>query len=241
MERVKTGIPGLDSMLYGGIPEGNQTIVAGGPGAGKTLLSFEFLYKNAKAGHPRIFFALEENPEDILRNVKSAFTTFTDIDDLVKKSMLTINGDIAAKLSEGNAESQTYEFGKIVSDIEAEVSAVKAERVVIDSLSLFNILVTDPLIYRRSTVALISNLRRIGVTSLLTAEIQNPERKGMRFKPEFFIYDGIISMYLSDEEDKRTTSLEIIKMRGSKHSFATAPYEINPDGFKIFSADEIQY
>ncbi|MGC8586893.1 MAG: ATPase domain-containing protein [Candidatus Micrarchaeia archaeon] len=241
MNRVKTGIPGIDAMLYGGIPEGNQVIIAGGPGTGKTLFSFEFLYKNAKEGNPGIFFALEESPKDILRNVKNAFTNFTDIDDLIKKSMITINGDIAAKLSEGGDDSQTYEFGKIVSEIEGEVSAMKAKRVVIDSLSLFDILVTDPLIYRRSTVALISNLRRIGVTSLLTSEIQNPERNGMQFKQEFFIYDGIISMYMSGEQNKRDTTLEIIKMRGSKHSFATAPYEITPDGFKVFSAEESQY
>ena len=50
LTRIKSGIEGLDSMLDGGIPEHNQTIIAGGPGAGKTLLSFEILYRNAKAG-----------------------------------------------------------------------------------------------------------------------------------------------------------------------------------------------
>ena len=73
-------------MLDGGVPEHNQTIIAGGPGAGKTLLSFEILYRNAKAGIPGAFIALEEKPEVLLSNVKQAFKEFKDIDDLIKRS-----------------------------------------------------------------------------------------------------------------------------------------------------------
>ena len=80
LARIKSGIEGLDSMLDGGIPEHNQTIIAGGPGAGKTLLSFEILYHNAKAGIPGVFIALEEKPEVLLSNVKQAFKEFKDID-----------------------------------------------------------------------------------------------------------------------------------------------------------------
>ena len=60
---IKTGVTGLDAMLYGGIPEKNQVLLAGGPGTGKTLLSFEYLYRNAKAGNTSLFFALEEDPK----------------------------------------------------------------------------------------------------------------------------------------------------------------------------------
>jgi len=67
--------------------------------------------------------------------------------------------------------------------------------VVIDSISLLDILVNDPLTYRRSMLALVSNLRRMGVTSILTAELSSPERAKLEFKPEFFIFDGIIIMY----------------------------------------------
>ncbi|MCL5102466.1 MAG: hypothetical protein M1544_03875 [Candidatus Marsarchaeota archaeon] len=75
INRIKTGVSGLDSMLDGGVPEYNQTIIAGGPGAGKTLLSFEILYHNAKAGIPGAFIALEEKPEVLLNNVKQGTTS----------------------------------------------------------------------------------------------------------------------------------------------------------------------
>lgn len=239
---VKTGIEGLDAMLYGGIPEGNQVILAGGPGAGKTLTSFEYLYKSAKMGFTALFFALEEEQGRVLDNAKSAFSEFGDIDELVKSKKLIIDGEDltnvlhAASSSDGSSQ---YEFGKVVSDIESMVVSTGAKRVVIDSLSVLDMLISDPIIYRRSMLALAANLRRLGVTSLLTAEMPTPERSKLRFKAEFFIFDGIIIMYEKGEQDKRMLAMEIIKMRGSQHSFVTTPYEITPKGINVIAAEEI--
>ncbi|MGC8699400.1 MAG: ATPase domain-containing protein, partial [Candidatus Micrarchaeia archaeon] len=171
---VKTGIEGLDAILYGGIPELNQVILAGGPGAGKTLLSFEFLYRNAKMGNPGILFALEENSKKVIENAKSAFSSFDDIDELIDKGLLTVESEEPAAHLQQSEGSTTYEFGRILSDIESTVSSAKATRVVIDSLSLLDLIVSDPMTYRRSMLALVNNLRRLGVTSLLTSELSNP-------------------------------------------------------------------
>jgi len=235
---VKTGIEGLDAILYGGIPELNQVILAGGPGAGKTLLSFEFLYRNAKMGNPGILFALEENSKKVIENAKSAFSTFDDIDELIDKGLLTVESEEPAAHLQQSEGSTTYEFGRILSDIESTVSSAKATRVVIDSLSLLDLIVSDPMTYRRSMLALVNNLRRLGVTSLLTSELSNPERAKLEFKSEFFIFDGIIVMYQVGEEEKRKLALEVIKMRGNNHSFVTTPYEITPKGFKIYAAEQ---
>ena len=100
-------------------------------------------------------------------------------------------------------------------------------------------LVSDPIAYRRSMLALVSNLRRIGVLSIMTAELPSPERTKLEFKPEFFLADGIAIMYQTGEEARRMLALEIIKMRGSDHSFVTTPYEITSSGFRITSVDDI--
>ena len=234
---VKTGIEGLDSILYGGIPEFNQIVLAGGPGSGKTLLSFEFLYRNAKMGNPGVFFALEETSKKIIENAKSAFSNFDDIDELIDKGLITINSEDPSVHIQQSEGSSSYEFGKVLSDIESTVSSAKANRVVIDSISLLGLLVNDPLAYRRSMLALVSNLRRLGVTSILTAELRTPERDKLVFKPEFFIFDGIIVMYQVGKEEKRKLAMEVIKMRGNNHSFVTTPYEITPKGFKIYAAE----
>lgn len=237
---VKTGISGLDAMLYGGIPARNQVVLAGGPGAGKTLLSFEFLYRNAKAGETSVFFALEEVSDRVIANAKSAFTEFTDIDDLIKSKKLIIDGeDPSASLHSAGGSPTNYEFGKVVSDIESIVESTGATRVVIDSLSLFDMLISDPTTYRRSILALSNNLRRMGVTTLLTSEMRSPERKKLSFRTEYFVFDGIIVMYETGVEEKRMLGMEIIKMRGAKHSFVTTPYEITPNGFNVISAEDM--
>jgi KaiC/GvpD/RAD55 family RecA-like ATPase len=237
---AKTGIGGLDAMLYGGIPRGDQVILAGGPGTGKTLLSFEFLYRSAKAGETSVFFALEETEDNVITNAKSAFTAFTDIDDLISKKKLVIDGeDPSNALHSAGGSPSNYEFGKVVSDIESMIQSTGATRVVIDSLSLFDLLINDPTTYRRSILALSKNLRRMGVTTLLTSEMRSPERGKLAFKTEFFVFDGIIMLYQTGVEEKRMLGVEVIKMRGAKHSFVTSPYEITPNGFNVISAEDM--
>ncbi len=237
VDLVKTGITGLDAMLYGGIPRENQVILAGGPGAGKTLLAFEFLYRNAKMGNTGIFFALEEDPKKIVHNAKSAFPKFDDIDDLIRDEKLIINGrDISEGILDKFGESN-YEFGRIVTDMERLITSKNATRAVLDSSSALELIVKDPTIFRRSMWSLVANFRRLGVTSFLTSEIHSPDRSKLSFRPEHFIFDGMMVMYQSGEDIKRIRALEVIKMRGYKHSFVTAPYDVTAGGFKVLSAE----
>ncbi|MDE1851381.1 MAG: hypothetical protein KGH69_01675 [Candidatus Micrarchaeota archaeon] len=236
---IQTGINGLDSMLFGGIPQKNQVILAGGPGAGKTLLAFEFLYKNAKMGNKSIFFSLDESPERVVKNAKEAFSSFTDMDQLMESRNLIVEGEDPQTSLFGSSENSNYEFGKLVSDIESLVTSEKATRIVIDSSSILEMLVKDQLSFRRSMISMATNFRRLGVTSMLTSELPDPERTGLRFRSTYFIFDGIIVMYQMVQEQRRIPGIEVIKMRGNKHSFVTAPYEITPEGFKIFTTDDV--
>lgn len=239
VELIKSGIDGLDAMLFGGLPKENQVMIGGGPGAGKTLLAFEYIYKGAKAGNSGVFFALEEDPKKIIQNAKAAFPGFTDIDDLIASGMIKIEGRDLLNDVFNKYEQTGLEFGKIVSDMEETIEKTKATRAVVDSSSAFELVIKDPVVYRRSMWSLAANFRRLGVTTVLTSEIHNPDRSKLVFRPEHFIFDGMILMYQSGEESRRIHALEIIKMRGYKHSFVTAPYEITGDGFHIFSPEMV--
>lgn len=237
-DRVKTGITGLDAMLNGGIPYADQIIIAGGPGAGKTLLAFEILYHNAKAGVPTAFIALEEQPETVVKNAKQAFPDFSDIDDLVSSKMLFVDGEDPASKITPSSDSSAYSFGNVVSEIEGLIKVNNAKVVVIDSISLLKLMLPDKLVYRKSMIALVSNLRRLGVTTILTSEISSYERDRLRFNEEFFIFDGLVTMYQTGEEDKRVFAMEVVKLRGSAHSKALSPYDITPQGFRIFTLEQ---
>lgn len=238
---VNTGIAGLDAMLYGGIPKDNQIIIAGGPGAGKTLMSFEYLYKNAKQGNVGVFFTLEEDPAKIIQNVESAFPNWDDVERLVDEGKIIINGNGMAKGVLDKYDDTRFEFGSIVTEMETAITKTKATRAVIDSSSALELLVKDPMVYRRSMWSLVANLRRLGVTTILTSEIHSPDRSKLVFRPEHFIFDGMFVLYQGGEESRRIRALEIIKMRGHKHSFVTAPYDITPSGFRIFSPEAMSF
>lgn len=234
---IETGIEGLDKMLKGGIPERNQILIAGGPGAGKTLLCFEILYHNAKKGIPCVFISMEEQPENIIRNVKEAFSGFEDIDELIAKKLIIIDGqDPTSKLMD-SPDAEGYSFGSIVSDIEKEISENNAKIIIIDSLSMLSLILTNKIKYRQSLLSLISNFNRLGVTSFITYELSSGERNNLKFSKDFFLFDGLITLYQSGQEDRRMLLTEIVKMRGVNHSYALVPYEITSEGFKIYSID----
>ncbi len=234
---VKTGIDGLDAMLYGGVPKENQILLAGGPGAGKTLMAFEYIYKNAKMGNTGVFFALEENPAKVVQNAKEAFPEFTDIDELIGSGKLAVEGKSLMDMMFNKFEQPNFEFGRIISETEDTLVKSKATCAVVDSLSALQVIIKDPNDYRRALWSLTANFRRLGVTSILTSEIRSPDRSKLKFRPEHFIFDGMLVMYQSGEESKRIMAMEIIKMRGRRHSFVTAPYDITPNGFKVFSPE----
>ena len=127
----------------------------------------------------------------------------------------------------------------MVSDIEGIVKSNESKCVVIDSVSQLKLMLGNLLLYRKSMVALAANLRRLGVTGFLTIELSSTERQEMVFSPEFFIFDGTVVMYQNWEENKRALNIEGIKLRGSNHSLALAPYEITSRGFKVFAVSEL--
>ena len=184
-----------------------------------------------------MFFALEEDSRKVIRNAKNAFPKFTDIDELIESGRLTIGGGDLLRDVYDKYEQTGLEFGKVVSEMERMVVDSKATRAVVDSTSALELVIRDPVVYRKSMWSLAANFSRLGITTMYTSEIHSPDRSKLVFRPEHFIFDGMILMYQSGEESRRIHALEIIKMRGSMHSFVTAPYEITPNGFQIFSPE----
>ena len=233
--KILSGITGLDKMLNGGIPKSNQLVIAGGPGTGKTLLCLEYLYRGALGGETSIMFSLEEETELLVENMKEAFPGFTEIDRLMAEGKLVINGmDQASSLIQKDKKGNIFAFTTTITDIEEMIVEAGAHRVAIDSISIMKMFVKDPFEYRGVSTSLVAMLRRQGITALLTMEIETSDKSRLVFEPEFFIYDGIVILYLSGgNEENRVPSIEIIKMRGTQHSFSTVPYEITSDGINL--------
>jgi KaiC/GvpD/RAD55 family RecA-like ATPase len=231
---ITTGIAGFDSIINGGIPAKSQLLLAGGPGTGKTSLSLQVLYNAANNKMPCAFITLDESAESVLRNFKSTFPSLKDIDVLIQKNMLIIDGqDSAAKIS-ANTESETnYSLGNLVSDVEAIIKTIDAEFAVVDSLSFLKLMVGTGILYSKIVCSLVSNLRRLGVTSILTTDIPYYSREKIKFPQEILLFDGLIELYHLNGEGKEELAMEVIKLRGQNHDRKLYSYEITDSGIRF--------
>ena len=236
-KRIRTGIVGVDSMLDGGIPEGSQVVLAGGPGSGKTLLSFEFLYKGAKAGEVGVMFSFEEESGRLIENVKDAFSDFTDIDQLIADKKLVIYGSEETKpFVQKDSEQASYALGKIISELQNRIEATKAKRVVIDSMSFVRLFIKDDFDYRALSISLLNVLNRENATTIVTIEMESQEKADLRFPQEFFVYDGLILLYFGGREtENRMPLIEVMKMRGTRHIYTAIPYEVTSHGINVLA------
>jgi KaiC/GvpD/RAD55 family RecA-like ATPase len=224
-------------MIEGGIPDGDHVLIAGGPGAGKTLACFEFLYKNALAGRTGVFVSLEEKEDGIIDNAKDAFTNFDKIDSLLKSKKIVIcEEDMESIIAESESKGERrFAFSKVMSDVISTIQKTKAKCVVVDSVSVFKLFLKDQLDYRVLTVSLLSLLKENGVTSLSTLELQDPIFAQSEFYPEFFLYDGLVMFYSQIGTGNIIPSLQIVKIRGTDHSYQNVPYKITNNGIKLLN------
>ncbi len=228
---IETRIEGLDNILDGGIPQKNQVLITGGPGMGKTLMSFEILYNCAKNSIPCAFVALDQKPENIVKNIRNTFTNKTDLDELIKKRMLVIDGyDTASKIATNTELENAYSMGNLVSEIGGIIKSVEAQVVVVDSLSFLKLMLGKTPLYNKTVSSLIAMLRRAGTTSILTLGTPYYSRKKMKFGQELLLFDGALALYREDVNKVDSFVMEVVKMRGNSHDRALSHYSITEAG-----------
>jgi len=125
LERVKTGIKGLDELLEGGFPIGSSILICGGPGAGKTVFALQYIYTGAKNNEPGVYVSIEEKPAKLREQARAFFRDFEDLEKKKKIVFLKIPVDITDMDIIGLVEKTAKEIG--------------AKRIVIDSLSILSI------------------------------------------------------------------------------------------------------
>jgi KaiC/GvpD/RAD55 family RecA-like ATPase len=230
VERAKTGVPGLDELLGGGIPKGSNVLIAGGAGTGKTILATQYLYNGAvKYGEPGVFVTLEGNVRDIAWNMESFQWDIKSLQDQGLFTIYRMGMDFAKdkEMVEERLEDQLREIAK-------EVEEINAKRLVIDSTTVFGAYL-DPSLLRTSLFKLTDKLKSFGCTSLLTSETQPAKTAFSAFGVEEFVVDGVIALYFTPPN----RSAFIRKMRGTVHDANPHPLSITNQGIVINSRDNI--
>lgn len=227
IDKIPTGINGLDEITNGGLPRGRPTLLCGGAGCGKTLFSVEFLVRGAvEFGEPGVFLAFEENSDELAANVRSLGF---DLKKLIRQKKLLVD---FVQIERGEVlEGGEYDLDGLFIRLGHAIDSIGAKRVVLDTLeSLFGGLPNE-MILRSELRRLFRWLKAKGVTAIVTAERGDGAltRQGM----EEYVSDCVILLDHRVNEQVATRRLRVVKYRGTAHGTNEYPFIIDERGVEV--------
>lgn len=215
--RLSVGVPALDEMLGGGLPRGYSMLVAGPSGSGKSILATAFLAEGARQGETGVIAAFEQ------RIGRPGYGQLTEVID---------SGRIAVI----DTRAPDLSIDEVMLLLITEIDRLKATRVVIDSLSGFELALAPTFRedFRESLSRMVSALARTGVTVLMTSELED-RYIDLRFSPygTAFLTDAIIVQRYIELESCLRRVLAVVKVRASPHSNELREFVIDADGIQV--------
>ena len=216
-ERLAMGVAGLDDMLGGGLPVGYSLLLVGPSGSGKTILATEFLAEGVRRGEPGVIAAFEKTPSQLLSN---------KLNSLVKSGQVGVIDTRSLDLS----------IDQTLHDLIEMINRMQAKRVVIDSLSGFELALAPEFRedFRGSLYRMIAELTSMGITILMLAELED-RYTDLRFSPygSAFLADAIIVQRYIELDGQFRRVCSVVKVRGSEHSKDIRLFDITDQGIVL--------
>jgi circadian clock protein KaiC len=215
--RLSIGVPALDDMLGGGLPVGYSLLLVGPSGSGKTILATKFLEEGARQGEPGVVAAFEKSPSQLLSRSLAGMVDAGHVG-IINTRLLDMSID------------------EILHDLIAMIEKLQAKRVVIDSLSGFELALAPEFRedYRESLYRMISVLTAMGVTVLMTSELED-RYTDLRFSPygNAFLTDAIIIQRYVEVAGQFKRVISVVKVRASPHSKDIRLFDIAGDDIQM--------
>src|SRR5450755_2290381 len=221
INKVPSGVSGLDEILGGGLPEFSFNIVAGAPGCGKTTLAHQVAFANATPEHPALYFTVLGEPALKMLRYQQQYTFF-DVTKL-NSSIRFIN------LSQVLLD---HGLTGILKEVTKEVEAASPSIVVVDS---FRTVVRNVLENEVQVQGFVQNLGLLltscEATTFLIGEYVDSE---LRDNPVFTVADGLFWLYQSVERNSVVRKLQVMKLRGQASVPGMHTFRITDDGLHTF-------
>lgn len=228
-DEARTGVPGLDDVLSGGLSRGNLFLLEGEPGAGKTTIALQFLLEGARNGEQCLYITLSESEEELRNGAASHGWTLDDhveVFELIPPESL---------LDEEQQQSLLYssdlELGETTKQIFAAIERLQPKRVVIDSLSEIRLLAQSPLRYRRQVLTIKHHLITRAATVLMLDDLSGETKDNTVHS----IAHGVIRLEDRSPDfgtDRRR--LRVVKYRGQKYRGGHHDFTITTGGVHVF-------
>ena len=232
--KCPTGIRGIDEITLGGLPRGRPTLLCGGAGCGKTLLGMEFLVRGATLfQEPGVCVTFEESAQELAQNVASLGF---DVEGLIRSGKLAVDHvELERCLIE---EAGEYDLEALFVRLGHAVEAVKARRVLLDSVeALFAGLKSESTL-RSELRRLFRWLKEKKLTAVVTAE--RGQGALTRHGLEEYISDCVILLDHAVTDTVLTRRLRVVKYRGSLHGTNEYPFLIERDGASVLPVTSIE-
>lgn len=229
--RTPMGIPTLDRLLQGGLPEGNSLLVQGAPGTGKTILGMQFLHAGiTQQDLPGLLVTFEEHPRRLYRDARALGWDFEALE-RERRLLIVFTSPDAFLL-----ELASDQYSQMIRDY-------GFGRVVVDSLTKFESYPDRGEAVRVRFERIVNALRMDDMSVMMTRETEAREAP-FRVTPEEYLADTLIQLEyrrLGDARDgRRIRLLEVLKNRGSGHSSSPHPFEIGEGGLHLLPLPAIE-
>jgi circadian clock protein KaiC len=228
-QRLRTGVPGLDDILFGGLPQGHLYLVEGDPGTGKTTLALQFLLEGIRNGERTLYVTLSESRHELQQ---VSLSHGWNADPLEIFELIPPEDDLKPEAQYTVFHPSEVELADTIASILRRVDEVEPQRLVFDSLAELRMLARDPLKYRRQILALKRHLSGGNITVLLLDDRTSGSHDDLQLQS---IAHGVILMQgIGREYGIRRRRIEVHKLRGSAFREGFHDYIIRTGGLAIF-------
>jgi KaiC domain protein len=227
--RLDLGIAGLDEMIQGGVPERHLMTAIGAAGSGKTTFGLQFLHHGLKHDEPGVFITLEQSHQSILDTANEwgwDFEGYEADDELAIVDLDPVEMANSLDNIRGELPGLIEDFG--------------AERLVLDSVSLLEMMYEDQAKRRTEVYDFTRAVKEAGVTTFLTSEASDTNAYTSRFGIIEYLTDAVfVLQYVRAESRETRLAVEIMKIRNANHSREKKPYAITDDGINVYQQANI--
>jgi circadian clock protein KaiC len=230
---IPTGVTDFDHLFSnGGYPRGNQILVLGGPGSGKSIFGLQYLhYGVVEFNEPGVYVTFEETPDKVRKNALNFGWNFKSLEDQNKFVIVdAISSRAGIKAKDTHILESGFDINTLLSKLEKVLWEMDAKRLVIDSISAIGLYSQNENVARMNILRL-SNALSSHVTSLILSEAKTADIGIREFPPETFLFDGVITLTLDPETQER--KIAIRKMRGTKHVLGSFKFSITDHGISL--------